>query len=226
MLEDKELDALSAAQETKEVAIRQNTQIVDTPSIQIETEFSKKMDEVKQNVLIDASAQDDNFVNAVKKNVKEAAVKLTEVEKEKANLQGQQVELEQAKIQTKQNKETHEQNADKWEDKRKKRQFHYDGVKPIMEFVNIKEPMNLFFLYFLATILTPLYVLNKLCKGSFGVLLTGANDKDRSKAAKGFLWTMLCVFSVIVVICIICLFFKTQGVDVFANMKNFIKGGK
>lgn len=229
MIEDKELDNLSAVEEMKEnsenaVVVKDTTQTPDSP-INLNTEFAQRMEGVKKNVLVDASETDDKFVEEVKKNVKEAAVKLTQVEKDKANLQGQQIEFEQDKLTTKQQKEKHTQNADKWDDKRKKRQFHYDGVKPIMEFVNITEPMNLFFLYFLAVILMPLFVLSKLCKGSFGALLTGASDKDRSRAAKGFLWTLLCVFSLLVVVCIVLLFLKTQGVDVFANI-NLLKGGK
>jgi hypothetical protein len=225
MIEDKELDQLSAAESMKEnaskvIIVKENNQALDSSKIDLNTEFAQKMDEVKQNVLVDASATDDNFVNAVKKNVKEAAVKLTEVEKEKANLQEQQVNLEQDKLTTKQNQEKHTQNADKWDDKRKKRQFHYDGVKPIMESVGIIEPMNLFFLYFLAAVLTPLFLIGKFCRGSFGALLAGANDKDRCKAAKGFLWTLLAVFALITVICLILLFLKTQGIDVFANIKS------
>lgn len=227
MIEDKELDSISAVEAMKEnsenAVIIKDVQPLDSPFA--DTSFSKKMDNVKENVLVDASTTDDNFVNTVKKNVKEAAIKYTEVEKEKANLKSQQIELEQNKLTTEQNKETHKQNADKWDDKRKKRQFHYDGVKPIMDFVNITEPMNLILLYFLAVILTPLFVLSKLCKGSFGALLTGASDKDRSRAAKGFLWTLLCLFSLLVVVCIVLLFLKTQGVDLLANI-NLLKGGK
>lgn len=224
MIEDKELDQLSASEQFKEnsqnaVVVKDTTQTPDSP-VNLNTEFAKKMEGVKQNVLVDASATDDKFVDAVKDNVKKAAVKLTEVEKEKANLQGQQVEFEQDKLTTKQQKEKHTQNADKWDDKRKKRQFHYDGVKPVMEFVGITEPMNLCFLYVLAVLLTPLFLLAKLCRGSFGALLAGANDKERGKAAKGFLWTLLAVFSLLVVVCLVLLFLKTQGIDVFANIKS------
>ena len=218
MIEDKELDALSEEVKNKEAMSMIKPQ--ETSEIDLNTQFSKKMEDVKQNILVNASAEDDKFVETVKKNVKEAAVKLTEVEKGKANLQQQKIEYESDKITTKQKQEEHTQHADKWEDKRKKRQYHYDGVKPIMEFVGIEQPMNLFFLYALAILLSPLFLIAKLCKGTFGALLAGANDKDRSKAAKGFLWTLLCVFSLLVLICVVYLFLKTQGINLLANIKS------
>lgn len=218
MIEDKELDALSEEVKNKEAMSMIKPQ--ETSEIDLNTQFSKKMEDVKQNILINASTEDDKFVETVKKNVKEAAVKLTEVEKDKANLQQQKIKYDSDKITTKQKQEEHTQHADKWEDKRKKRQYHYDGVKPIMEFVGIEQPMNLFFLYALAILLSPLFLIAKLCKGTFGALLTGANDKDRSKAAKGFLWTLLCVFSLLVLICVVYLFLKTQGINLLANIKS------
>ena len=219
--ENKDLSTSESMKE-KSLSISSTNPIIPTysaPKINLETQFSKKMDEVKENVLMDAQT-DNNFVSTIKSNVKQAAVKLTEVEKDKAELQGQQIELESDKLTTQQNEEKHKQNADTLEDKRKVRRYHYEGVKPIMEFVGIHDPMNLGFLYFLAVILTPLYLIAKFCRGTFGVLLSGANDKDRGKAAKGFLWTLLAIFSTLIVICLITLFLKTQGVDLFANIKS------
>lgn len=223
MIEDKELDALSAAESVKEKSMTAVVNYEETnsiaPDVVIETQFSKTMDVVKENVLNNAATEDQQFIDTVRKNVKEAAVTLTNVEKKKAEYQEHEVEAKDEELDTKRKKNQHVQDEDVWENKKKKRQYHYDGVKDIMEFVGIKNPMNLFFLYFLSAVFTPLFLLGKICKCTFGNLLTGANDKDRGKAARGFLWTLLCLFSVIVVICIILLFLKTQGIDVFAKIK-------
>lgn len=224
MIEDKELDELAKTSEITPVVVKpdevSNVPAVDNEDkVKIQTQFSKAMDTVKENVLQEASQNDEKFVNTIKENVKAAATKLTEVEKNKADFQQQQVQYESEKLGTKQRKNIHEQNEDTWLNKQKRRQFHYDGVKPIMEFVGIKEPMNLAFLYLLAVILTPLFLVAKFIKGTFGTLVAGASDEKRSKAAKGFLWTMLCIFTLLVVICLVYLFLKWQGIDILANIK-------
>lgn len=221
MIEDKDLDEFEKQKES-EALIAPKTNFVaeakdDKPVI--ETQFSKQMDDVKQNVLKEAAITDNQFVDKIKQNVKEAAVKLTEVEKDKANYQKQQVGYESEKLQTKQQENTHKQDENKWDNKRKRRQFHFDGVKPIMNFVGINEPMNLVFLYLFAVILTPIYLVAKFVKGTFGTLLAGASNGDRSKMARGFLWTLLCVSVVVVLVCLIYLFLKWQGIDIFANIK-------
>ena len=232
MIEDEELDiaaaemqkeksqnAITTYPETNKQFIMTDANALEGNNVVIETAFSKKMDEVKENVLVNASTSDDKFVDTVKKNVKEAAVKLTEVEKQKAEHQEHLVQYEDEKLDTKRKKNVHEQASDKWDNKRKARQFHYDGVKPIMEFVNITEPMNIFILYFLVIILSPVFLLSKLIKGTFGALLTGASDKERSKTAKGFLWTLLCLFALLTLFVLVCLFLKSQGLDIFAKIK-------
>ena len=224
MIEDKELEQLAEekeAQAVQEIVVAepQSTEVVvSQPSMM--TEFSERMDEVKKNILVQASTEDNSFVNVIKENVKQAAVKLTEVEKGKAEFQEQQVDYEKEKLDTKQKKNINEQKTDAWETKQKRREFHYNGVKPIMQFVGIDTPMNLGFLYFLAVILTPLFLIAKFIKGTVGTLISGAQDADRGKAAKGFLWTMACLLSVLLLICLVYLFLKTQGIDILANIKN------
>lgn len=217
MIEDEELDKL-ALKQNEIVQVTTNESQLKAPEIQ--TQFSKQMDVVKENVLSQAAENDTNFVDTIKRNVKEAAVRLTEVEKDKADLQGQQIKYESEKLSTKQIKNENEQKEDKWDNKRKRRQFHYDGVKPIMEFVGVKEPMNLVFLYFLTIILTPIYLVAKLIRGTFGALIAGASDSQRGKMAKGFLWTVLCVFVLITVVSIVYLFLKWQGIDLLRNIKS------
>ena len=220
---DKDLDLeLEKHQEVKERAVAQvsqpkemvatETNIKDEDFSALHSAFADKMDDVKVNVLEQASEEDKKFVETVKDNLKDAAVKHTEVEQEKAKFAKQKVQYEEEKLDTQQKRNEQQQLEDKWENRRKKRQYHYDGVKPIMTFVGIKEPLNLFFLYFLTSILVWFFLLNKLWKGTIGALVAGASDENRTKAAKGFIWTVIGVFTLLVVVALVYLFLKWQGI--------------
>lgn len=221
MIVDDELDNIEMTKSTTQNELTTvQEQHVDTSTVNIHNEFSKNMDIVKENVLKEAAANDDTFVDTIKKNVKSAAVKLTEVEKAKATYQEQQVQFESEKLDTQQQKNLHTQQEDKWSNRQKRRQYHYDGVAPIMKFVNITEPMNLVCLYFLTIVLMIPFLIGKFLRGTFGTLIAGATDGSRSKLAKGFLWTIACAFALFILICLVYLFLKWQDVDILANIKS------
>lgn len=178
----------------------------------ISSEFAKRMDDVKVQVLENASNEDEKFVKTVKENLKDAAVKHTEVEQKKAEFVKQKVQFEQEKLETKQKENVHQQQEDKWANRQKRRQYHYDGVKPIMQFVGIETPMNLLLLYFLTLVLVWFFLISKLLKGTIGALIAGASDADRPKAVKGFLWTLLAIFTVIIIAMAVYLFLRWQEI--------------
>lgn len=182
-----------------------------TPTVPTETEFSKRMDIVKQHLLAQASVEDEEFVKKVTETVKSAAIKNVEVEENKAELEKQKVEFQSEILETGQAKNKHVAKENKWENKEKRRLHAYNGVKPIMTFVGINEPLNLTLLFILTLILTPFFLLSKLLKGTFGALVSGACDQDRPKAVKGFLWTLIGVIAVIVILMVVYLFLKWQG---------------
>lgn len=183
------------------------------PSMSVpENSFTGKMDEVKLKILQDASAEDEKFVRTIKENVKNAAVANTEVEKEREEFARQSVQYEREKLSTKQQRNEIEAAEDKWANKEKRREFHYNGVKPIMEFVGIQKPMNLFLLYFLSFILVWFFLLSKLWRGTIGALIAGAEDANRPKTVKGFLWTLLAIIAVGIVSALVYLFLKWQGI--------------
>lgn len=174
--------------------------------------FSDRMDDVKLKILQDASASDEKFVKTIKDNVKEAAVVNTEVEREREAFAKQSVQYEREKLSTKQQKNTIEATEDKWANREKRREFHYNGVKPIMEFVGISKPMNLALLYFLSFILVWFFLLSKLWRGTIGALIAGAEDANRPKTVKGFLWTLLGLVAIGVLAALVYLFLKWQGI--------------
>lgn len=232
MVEDKELDlelekrSLSKGdnfqgQKVEETAVANVSQPRDISTTEIKqedgfspisSEFAKRMDDVKVQVLENASNEDEKFVKTVKENLKDAAVKHTEVEQKKAEFVKQKVQFEQEKLETKQKENVHQQQEDKWANRQKRRQYHYDGVKPIMQFVGIETPMNLLLLYFLTLVLVWFFLISKLLKGTIGALIAGASDADRPKAVKGFLWTLLAIFTVIIIAMAVYLFLRWQEI--------------
>lgn len=170
---------------------------VKVGNVNEESKFTEAVDEAKLNVLKE-SAQDAKFVAKFKENTKDAAAKLAEVEKTKAELEKQNVDYHKELLETQQKLNIYEAEQHSWENKTKRRQYHYDGVKPIMKFVGIDSPMNLVLLYLLTIVLTPFYLIAKLIRGPIGTLLAGAEDGNRSKTVRGFLWTLLAIIIVLI----------------------------
>lgn len=194
------------------VSAEQNAPVSAVNIPQPRKTLADRMDEVNEAILQQAAVEDENFVKTIKKNVKEAAVTHTEVERESAELSKQEVIYAQEKVDTKRKKNVHEAAEDKWANREKRREFHFNGVRPIMEFVGITKPLNLFFLYLLTLILLPFFLLSKLWRGTVGALISGAEDENRAKGVKGFLWTIIGVFAAAVLAAAIYLFLKWQAI--------------
>ena len=160
-------------------------------NITTETEFSQAVEAAKIETIKEASVSNKDFIEKFQDNVIKAAEKLAEVEREKAELEKQNIEYHQELLNSEQLLNEQKQAEDKWNNRQKSREYHYNGVKPIMEFVGIKSAMNVAILYFLTAILIWFFLFAKLWKGTVGALIAGASDSDRPKAVKGFLWTMI-----------------------------------
>lgn len=177
-----------------------------------QTRFNEAVDDAKLNILKEAAATDEKFVTEVKSNVKDATLKLMEVEKERAELEKQNILYHQELKDKDRQINEYQQKENYWDNREKRRQYHYNGVKPIMLFVGIKEPMNLVVLYFLTVVLTPFFLIGKFIKGTFGVLIAGASDDDRPKSVKAILWTLLAVTCALIIAGVIYLFLKWQNI--------------
>lgn len=174
--------------------------------------FTEAVDRAKVTTLEQAAANDRKFNEDFIGKIKEATLKLAEVEKEKATLEKQNIEYRQELLDTQQRLNEQEQAANLWENRQKRREYHFAGVQPIMEFVGIKKPMNLFLLYFLTFVLVWFFLLDKLFKGTIGALIAGASDSDRPKAVKGFIWTVIGIVFIAVAALGIFLVLKWLGV--------------
>ena len=163
------------------------------------TVFSEKMDEAKINIITEASAEDPKFIEALKNEIKEAGLKSAQLEKEKQELEIQNIALQQNYIQTKNELESQKQKENKWENKQKARQYHYDGLKDIMEFIHINNPMWLPLMYILAIIISPIYIAWTVFLCPFGTLIAGTKDNNRPKLVKGAIYTILLIALIAVV---------------------------
>ena len=169
--------------------------------------FTEVVDQAKIAVVQQAAATDKRFSNQFANQVTDAALVSAQVEQEKQRLEKQAVEYEQELLETRQQLNKLEQQNTKWEKRQKRRQFFYDGVKPIMKFVDINEPMNILLTLLFTVILCPFFLLNKLGKGTIGTLLSGATDDNRPKAVKNFIWTMLGILVAAIIVAIILVVF-------------------
>lgn len=169
--------------------------------------FTEVVDKAKIAVVQQAAATDKRFSNEFTNQVTDAALESAKVEQEKQKLERQLIEYEQELLETKQQLNKLEQQANKWETRQKRRQFFYDGVKPIMEFVRIKEPMNILLMFLMTVIILPFFLIDKFLQGTVGNLLSGATDDSRPKAVKNFIWTMLGILVAVIVIAVIFVVF-------------------
>jgi restriction endonuclease S subunit len=158
--------------------------------------FQESLDSAKLQILDNAQQHDSDFVHKIQEELKQAALKSAQLEKEKQELEKQAIEYRQELLETQQLKNKQVQDSDYWKNRQERRQYHYDGVKDLMLFINVKQPMNLIFLYVLTILVMPFYLVHKFIKGTLGAIISGADSADRSKAVKAFLWTLLAVFFV------------------------------
>ena len=112
---DKELDRIISEKNEKKSLISNVTQ---------QTDFNEAVNVAKLDILKEASANDDKFVNEVKSNVKDATLKLTEVEKEKAKLEQQNIQYYQKLLQKEQQINEFQKKENYWDNRQKRRDYH------------------------------------------------------------------------------------------------------
>ena len=171
---------------------------IDKPQTKLEnltanTKFTDVVDEAKIKTLQEASVNDPKFTEDFKNKLKEATLKAAELEKQKQELENRYVELQQNYLKTKQEFESQIQKQNAWANKEKSRQYHYNGLKDIMEFINIKNPMNVVLMYILAIISSPLYLVWTLLINPVWSIVSGKLDKDRPLFIKWAVWILALV---------------------------------
>lgn len=198
------------ASKASDLISSQQTHISD-----MSTRFSNAVDDAKLHVLQEAALNDDKFISDFEKQLKEATIRLAEVEQEKASTERARVELARKNVEyekelteTRRKLNEYQQTQDKWANKQKAREFHYNGVKNVMTCVGITEPMCIPLLYLLFPFALVFFLIKSVIIATFGNLLCGAVDANRPKAMKGFLWTVLAAFTLCIAAIAIWLILK------------------
>ena len=155
-----------------------------------ETTFSKTIAEGMVNILQEGYTEDNEFREDIKGKVKKTAEKRADVETHKAELEEQHLQYQSELLRTEQEKNINTQEKNRYDAKRERRQFVYDGVKPVMMWVGIKEPMNIVLMSLVTAILIIPFIMFK----PIGALLVGVDAEQRKKQAIAWLWTILALF--------------------------------
>lgn len=152
------------------------------------TEMAKKSNLV-------ATAKDENFVAELSEKNKDVLSASIELEKAKVEIENLKILLEQERIQTEKEKNLNERLKDKYGSKLDRQAYYYASLKPILETVWIKEPMNVILMWVIATLvcLSGIYPLKLLFCATFGNLIAGASSDKRKGFAKGCLWSAVAV---------------------------------
>ena len=157
------------------------------------TTFSDTVDKAKIATIQQASIDDDKFNQDFKTELKQAVIKSAQLEKEKQELEKKNIELQQNYIKTKNDLETQTQSVNKWENKQKAREYHYNGLKDIMQFVHIENPMCIPLMYLFAFLVSPIYLLWTLVLSPLKTLICGTKEENRPRYIKNAIYTILCV---------------------------------
>lgn len=177
-----------ATEEPKTESVAVPIPIEEKPigNITKENEFQRNMNEGLNAIVKEAYTNDEDFKEELTEKTKDAAKTYADVEKGRASLEKQNLDYHAELIKTQQELEQYKQADHKWDNQRSKRQFVYDGIKPIMEWIGVDDPMNIPLMIFLTVVLiVPFIILKPLT-----ALILGANPENRAKQAKAWLWTL------------------------------------
>lgn len=167
--------------------------LAQVENITKDTDFSRAIDTAKIETIARASAEDKQFNDDFKNELKQAVLKSAQLEKEKQELEKKNIELQQNYIKTKSELETQTQSVNKWENKERARLYHYNGLKDIMLFVHINNPMCIPLMYFFAILVAPIYLAWTLIISPIFTLIAGTKDGERPKLVKGAIYTILLI---------------------------------
>lgn len=175
----------------RQVTIPESSDYLQLHNLNADTGFTKAVDQAKVIITDKELNEEGETQKKFVGSMQDALIKLAELEKQKAELENQNIEYHKELLSTQQLLNENRQKEEKWTNREKRRRYHFDGVKPVLSSVGITEPMNLVLLYILTSIITPFFLLGKLFRSTIGNMIAGADDQNRPKQVRGFLWTMI-----------------------------------
>ena len=156
------------------------------------TEMAKKT-----NLL--ATSHDKDFVGELSNKNKDVLKASIDLEREKVEAEKQRILLEQEQIAKEKEENLNERLKGRFGAKLDAQEYHYKSLKPILETVGMKTPMNVIWMWIIAvfvTVVIPIYPIKLLCCATFGNLLAGASSENRKGFAKGCMWTAVAILGI------------------------------
>lgn len=171
----------------------------DTYNSEFTTALENAKIEAAKQVTVDGS----DTAKQVKKVIADAVIDSTKLEQERVSVESDKIALQKDLLSTRKIQERYVKRQAKYEHLTQKRNYHYDGLKSILNRVGIIEPTNIYLMYFISIIILPFALLGMLFKGTIGNMLSGLNPEERAKRVKAFLITFLAVLIVVIAVGVI-----------------------
>lgn len=164
------------------------------------TEMSyNEVTEMAKKTNLMATSKDKDFVGELSDKNKDVLKASIDLEREKVEAEKQKILLEQEKIAKEKEENLNERLKGRFGSKLDAQEYHYKSLKPILETVGMKTPMNVILMWIIAvfvTIVIPIYPVKLLFCATFGNLLAGASAENRKGFAKGCMWTAIAILGI------------------------------
>lgn len=169
---------------------------INVPAI-AEMSYNEVQEMAKKANLVSTS-NDKNFVAELSEQNKDVLKESINLEKERLALKNKEIELEKEKLETEKEKNSNERLKERFGSKLDAQEYHYKSLKPILETVGVKNPMNVVLMWIIAvaSCIIPIYPLKLLFCATFGNLIAGASNENRKGFAKGCLWTAVAILGI------------------------------
>lgn len=172
----------------------------DTPKQELtvgEMTYNEVTEMAKKTNLL-ATSNDKDFVGELSNKNKDVLKASIDLEREKVEAEKQRILLEQEKIAKEKEENLNERLKGKFGAKLDAQEYHFKSLKPILETVGVKSPMNVILMWIIAVacFIIPIYPLKLLFCATFGNLLAGASSENRKGFAKGCMWTAIAILGI------------------------------
>lgn len=178
-----------------ESPIEEDAKETPTQAITVSEMTYNEVTEMAKKTNLLATSEDKDFVGELSDKNKDVLKASIDLEREKVEAEKQRILLEQEQIANEKEKNLNERLKGKFGAKLDAQEYYYKSLKPILETVGVKNPMNVVLMWIIAigAIIIPIYPLKLLFCATFGNLLAGASSENRKGFAKGCMWTAIAI---------------------------------
>lgn len=169
----------------------------ETSLVLTEMTYNEVTEMAKKTNLM-ATSKDKDFVGELSNKNKDVLKASIDLEREKVEAEKQKILLEQERVAKEKEENLNARLKGKFGAKLDAQEYYYKSLKPILETVGVKNPMNVILMWIIAVgaIIIPIYPLKLLFCATFGNLLAGASSENRKGFAKGCMWTAIAILGI------------------------------